>query len=149
MGYSLVKDPEKSARAYGKELQCSPRHSQNIARAVRGMKVQDAKTLLEQVIALKRPIPFRTHNSKRGHKRGKGMGPGAFPKKASQHILRIIQDAENNAEYKGLDPENMVISHISTYMGREIKGTMPRAQGRATDKNEQTTNVEIIIEEIE
>ena len=149
MGYSIKKDPDKSARAYGKELQCSPRHSQNIARAIRGMKVQDAKNLLDDVIALKRPIEFKTRKRKMGHKKGKGMGPGAFPEKASQHILRIIQDAENNAEYKGLDPENMVISHISAYMGREIKGIMPRAQGRATDKNEQTTNVEIIIEEIE
>ena len=147
MGYSIEKNPDKSARAFGKELQCSPRHSKNIARAIRGMKVIDAKKLLEDVIALKSPIKFRTHNTKVGHK--KGIGPGRYPEHASRHFLQIIKDAENNAEYKGLDPENMVISHISAYQGREIRGTMPRAQGRATDKNEQTTNLEIILEEIE
>ena len=77
------------------------------------------------------------------------MGPGAYPENASAHILRVLKNAENNAEYKGLDSENMTISHISAYRGRVIEGIMPRAQGRATAKNEQTTNLEIILEEIE
>ncbi len=147
MKYSAEKDPEKSARAYGRELYCSPKHSENIARAIRGMKVKDAEEFLEQVIQKKRAVPFRTHNGSLGHK--KRIGPGAYPEKASRLILRVLKNAENNAEYKGLDPENMVISHISAYKGRVIEGIMPRAMGRATAKNEQTTNVEIIIEERE
>jgi len=43
----------------------------------------------------------------------------------------------------------MKISNISTYGGRVIKGIMPRAHGRATDKNTKTTNIEIILEEVE
>jgi len=43
----------------------------------------------------------------------------------------------------------MKIIHISTYRGRTIHGIMPRAQGRATDKNENTTDIEIILEEAE
>jgi len=147
MKYSAERDPEKSARAYGRELHCSPKHSENIARAIRGMKVKDAEKLLEEIIQKKRAIPFVTHHGSMGHK--KGIGPGAYPEKASRFILRVLKNAENNAEYKGLDPENMVISHISAYQGRIIEGFMPRAMGRATAKNEQTTNVEIIIEEME
>jgi large subunit ribosomal protein L22 len=147
MRYSIEKDPDKSAKAFGRELQCSPRHSQNIARTIRGIPVKDAKKILEDIIALKRPIEFMTHRRRMGHK--KGMSSGAYPEKASRKILRILEDAENNAEYKGLDPENMIISHISTYKGRGIEGLMPRAYGRATNKTEQTTNVEIILEEIE
>lgn len=147
MKYSVERDPEKSARAYGRELHCSPKHSENIAKAIRGMKVKDAKELLEQVIQKKKAIPFVTHNRSLGHK--KGIGPGAYPEKASRLILKVLKNAENNAEYKGLDPENMVIAHISAYKGRVIEGIMPRAMGRATAKNEQTTNVEIIIEERE
>ena len=147
MKYSAEKDPEKSARAYGRELHCSPKHSENIVRAIRGMKVKDAEKLLEEIIQKKRAIPFTTHSGSMGHK--KGIGPGAYPEKASRFILHVLKNAENNAEYKGLDPENMVISHISAYGGRVIKGIMPRAMGRATARNEQTTNVEIIIEERE
>jgi len=147
MKYSAEKNPEKSARAYGREFHCSPKHSENIMRAIKGMKISDAKQLLEDVIALKRPIPFKTHLSSVSHR--KGIGPGAYPQKASRYVLEVLKNAENNAEYKGLDTENMVITHASAYKGRIIKGMMPRAQGRSTPKNEDTTNMEIIVEEKE
>ena len=145
MGYSIEFDEEKSAKAYGFELHCSPKHCENIARAIRGMDVKKAKEFLEDVINFRRAIPFKTHKKKRAHQ--KGVGPGGYPQKACKLILEVLKNAENNAEYKGLSPENMYIAHISAYKGREIKGYMPRAFGRATDWNEQTTNVEIIIAE--
>ncbi|HEB37067.1 MAG TPA: 50S ribosomal protein L22 [Thermoplasmatales archaeon] len=140
-------DPEKTARAYGYELHCSPKDSINIAHALRGMRLIDAKKYLEDVIALKRAVPFRTHKKKVSHR--KGMGPGRYPRKAAKYILDVLKNAENNAEYKGLSPEDMVITHIAAYKGREIEGIMPRAYGRATQKNEQTTNIEVVIEEVE
>ena len=140
-------DPEKTAKAYGFELHCSPKASMNIAREIRGMKLQDAKKYLEEVINLKRAVPFKRYNKTISHK--KGIGPGRYPQKAAKCILKVLENAENNAEYKGLDPKSMVIKHISAYRGREIKGYMPRAFGRATPKNEQTTNVEVILEEVE
>ena len=109
------------------------------------MKIGDAKQLLEDVVALKRPIPFKTHITSVSHK--KGMGPGAYPQKASRYALEVLKNAENNAEYKGLDSENMFVVHISTYKGRVTEGYMPRAMGRSSAWNERTTNVEIIIEE--
>ena len=144
-----VKDlnPEKTAKAYGYELRCSPKHSMNIARAIKGMRVPDAKKYLEEVIKMKRAVPFFTHRRKMGHRRG--MCSGAYPQKAARFILRVLENAENNAEYKGLDPNNMIVSHISAYKGRKIEGIMPRAYGRATQKNEQTTNIEIVLEEVE
>ncbi len=145
--YSAEKDEEKSARAYGYELHCSQKDSQNIARALRGMKVDAAKKYLEEVVAMKRALPAIYHKKKRPHQ--KGIGPGSFPEKAARYVLKILENAENNAEYKGFDVDNMKITHISAYQGRIIKGMMPRAHGRATDKNETTTDVEIILEEVE
>jgi len=147
MKYSAERNPEKSARAYGGEYHCSPKHSQNIMRVIKGMKIADAKQLLEDVIALKRPVPFKTHLTSVSHR--KGMGPGAYPQKASRYVLEVLKNAENNAEYKGLNTENMVVVHASAYRGRIIEGIMARAQGRSTPKNEQTTNMEIIVEEKE
>ena len=147
MGYSIVKDVERSARAFGHELHISAKHSQNIMKVIRGKTVSQAKQLLEDVIALRKAIPFTTHNDDVSHRRG--MGPGAYPQKASQHILTVLKNAENNAEYKGLDAESMIITHASAYRGRKIRGFMPRAFGRSSPKNKQTTNVEIIVEEKE
>ena len=145
--YSIEKDPDKTAKAYGYELHCSPKDSMNLAYAIKEMKTDNAKKFLREIIEMKRPLPAVFHKRKIAHK--KGIGPGSYPQKAARYMLKILENAENNAEYKGFDIENMKISHISTYRGRIIKGIMPRAQGRATEKNKKTTNIEIILEEVE
>ena len=147
MKYSTQIDPDKSAKAYGYELQCSRKDSTNLARAIRGMKIEDAKKYLQDVIDAKRALPAIYHNRKRAHQ--KGAGPASFPKKAASYMLNTLKNAENNAEYKGFDVENMKIKHVSTYGGRVIKGIMPRAHGRAGNKNTKTTNIEILIEELD
>jgi large subunit ribosomal protein L22 len=145
--YSTYVDPDKTAKAYGYELHCSLKDSENLAYAIRGMKTEDAKKYLEGIISMKHPLPAVFHNRKVAHQ--KGIGPGSYPQKAARYMLKTVENAENNAEYKGFDVENMKISHISAYGGRILKGTMPRAQGRATNKNKKTTNIEIVIEEVE
>jgi large subunit ribosomal protein L22 len=145
--YSTTIDPDKTAKAYGYELHCSVKDSRNLAHAVRGMKIDEAKKYLEEVIAMKRALPTVYHKGKISHQ--KASGPASFPKKAAEHMLKTIENAENNAEYKGFDTENMRISHITAYGGRVIKGMMPRAHGRATNKNKKTTDIEIILEEVE
>jgi len=145
--YSTDVDPDKTAKAYGYELHCSLKDSMNLAHAIRGMKTEEAKNYLQEIIEMKQPLPAVFHKGKRAHQ--KGTGPGSYPQKAARYMLKTIENAENNAEYKGFDLENMRISHISTYGGRIIKGIMPRAHGRATDKNKKTTNIEIVVEEVE
>jgi len=147
MKYSTNVDPDKTAKAYGYELHCSRKDSMNLANAIKGMKTENAKKYLQEIIDMKRPLPAVFHNRKRAHQ--KSIGPGSYPQKAARYVLKTLENAENNAEYKGFDVENMKISHISTYGGRIIKGSMPRAHGRATNKHRKTTNVEIIIEEVE
>ncbi len=145
--YSTTLDPEKTAKAYGYELHCSHKDSKNLAYALRGMKTDVAKSYLEEIASLKRPLPAVYHFNKRAHQ--KGIGPGSFPQKAARYMLKILQNAENNAEYKGFDVDNLKIAHISAYRGRTLPGFMPRAQGRATAHNKITTNIEIIVEEAE
>jgi large subunit ribosomal protein L22 len=147
MRYSTDLDQDKAAKAYGYELHCSRKDSINLAYAIRGMKTEQAKKYLQDIIDMKRPLPAIFHNGKRSHQ--KGIGPGSFPQKAAKYMLKILENAENNAEYKGFNPEEMKITHASAYGGRVIKGIMPRAHGRATDKNTRTTNIEIILEEVD
>jgi large subunit ribosomal protein L22 len=146
-GYSMELDPESTARAIGKDLRVSYKNSIEVCRAVRGMAMEDAKNFLEDVIAKKTPIPFLKHKGHINHRKGPGFGPGKFPVNAAKAILDLVNVAENNAEYKGLDPDNMYITHISAYRGRVFEGWRPRARGRTTAWNTVTTNIEIIIQE--
>lgn len=145
VGYTVDIDPETSARAIGRELQISPKHSIVICRHIKGWRLERAKTFLEDVIAKKAAVPDTRYGSS-GHRRGK-LGPGRFPEKAARQILKVLEGAEANAEYKGLVTEEMYIAHSAAHRGRAWEGRFPRARGRATPKIRETVNVEIILKE--
>ena len=146
-GYTATADPDTTAKALGKELTISPKLSREVAGMVRGMKVDKAIQALEDVVALKRPVPLKRYNKRVSHKQG--VGPGRYPEKVAKAFLTVIQSAVANAEYKGLDVDSMVLRTITVSRGRTIPGHMPRAHGRATQWNQETVNLEVIIEEVE
>ena len=147
MKYSIDFDREKTASVYGRDLHVSPKHSREICKEIAGMKSSSAEKYLEEVIALKRAVPYTRFNNEFGHR--KGMCSARYPVKASEHILKLLREAVANAEFKGLDSEKLVIKHASAYPGRKIKRYMPRAQGRSGEHSEITANIEMIVEEIE
>jgi large subunit ribosomal protein L22 len=146
-GYTKTADPDTSAKAIGKDMPVSPKMSREICGMVRGMKAEVAIKVLEEVIDLKRPVPLKRFNKRVSHK--PGVGPGRYPQKAARAILEVVKSASSNAEYKGLSTSEMVITTISTSLGQTIPGHMPRAHGRATKWNQQTVNIEVILEEVE
>jgi large subunit ribosomal protein L22 len=145
-GYSAkIEGPH--AKAYGRELRISPKDAVEICRVIRGMKLVKAKEFLRRVQRREVPVPYRTHKKKLAHKRGVS-GAGAFPVKAARELLRVLQNVEENAKYKGMEVEKLQIVHASAYKGITIPGIMPRAFGRATPANKPLTNVEIIVKEV-
>jgi len=138
----------KTAKAAGKALKISPKHSVEICRTVRGMYLDDAKEFLEAVIRKEKPVPFKRHNKKVGHRRGlKGWPTGRYPVKAATQILEVLANAEANAEYKGLETEDLKIVHISSHRGYIIRGWTARAFGRASPFNTPTTHIQVVLGE--
>jgi large subunit ribosomal protein L22 len=147
-GYTYEGDARTSvARARGYELPISPKKTYEVLNAIRGRPVDEAKEFLEEVVELKRAVPFRRFNQETAHK--KGIGPGRYPKKVARSVLQVLQNAEANAEYEGLDTDTLYIFVAACARGRIRKASMPRAHGRATPWNEQTTHVEIVLRERE
>ena len=62
--YNKEVDEAKTARAMAKSLKISPKHSVEICSAIRGMEVAKAKAYLEDVIEMKKSVPFKRHNKK-------------------------------------------------------------------------------------
>jgi len=141
-------DPERMARASGRDLRISPKHSVELLREIRGMMLNDALRYLDDVIALKRPVPLKRHYDSQGHKPGRGFGPGRYPVKVAKAVKKVLLNAKNNAEQKGLDADRLRIIHAAAHRGPVLRGYIPRAFGRATPFNEQTTHIEIVVEEI-
>lgn len=144
LNYSIEPDPEKTSKAMGKELHISRKHAYEIARAIKGMKLDNARGFLEEVAALKRAVPYKRYTRNVPHR--KGMCTGRFPQKAAKEFLRVLKNAESSATYKGLDPDNMKITHIETKKGHTFRGAFPRAQGRATPKMHETVSIEMVLE---
>jgi large subunit ribosomal protein L22 len=149
-GYSTQIEGETLARGKANEIPISPKHAIEIARFIRNMKAGEAVAYLEEVVAEKKTIPFRKFNRKVAHKRGLvGWDAGRFPKKASVAYIRLLHSVSKNAEYLGLDTENLKIVHVSANRGRGFEGFFPRAMGRASPKRRETVNIEIVVKEVQ
>lgn len=105
----------------------------------KGKSTEKAKAYLEEVIVEKKAIPFTKFNSDRGHK--KGMGPGRYPKKASQYFISLIKAAEANAGAKGLS-SNLIIANIIPN-----KGNVGYHYGRRRGLKTKATHLQIYLEE--
>lgn len=148
-GYSATIEGENTARAKANELPISPKHSIEIARFIKNMTTTEAKAYLADVVELKKAIPFKRFNRNVAHKRGLSKWPaGRYPVKAATAYIRLIESVEKNAEYIGLDTENLRIDHVSANRGRGHQAFFPRAMGRATPKRRETVNIEIIVTEV-
>lgn len=147
INYSINGDPETTSKSMGSELHISPKKSREVCCKIKGMKTIEARKFLEDVIALKQAVPFKRHHEGTGHRKGP-MAAGRYPVSASKEILKVLKNAESNAEYKGLEPANMYIVHAAIQRGRVIHGFMPRARGRATPKDTETVNIEMILSEV-
>jgi len=145
-GYTYRDEPGVSvARARAIELPMSPKKTYEVLNAIRGLPLDRARALLEETVAMRRPIPFRRYNQETAHH--PGTGPGRFPVKVAKNVLAVLKNAEENAEYDSLDTDRLFVKVAASSRGRIRKANMPRAQGRATQWNEQTTNVEIVLAE--
>ncbi|MDO5851001.1 MAG: 50S ribosomal protein L22 [Methanobacteriaceae archaeon] len=144
----IVKENEKVAKASGHELKISPKHSVEICRTIRNMYLTDAKAFLEDVIQKKTVVPFKRHNKKVGHRKDlKGWPSGRYPVKAATEILKVIENAEANAENNEMDIENLKLIHVSANRGVIIQGWTSRAFGRASPFNTPTTHIQIVLGE--
>jgi len=148
--YSQKISGDNIAKAKANELNMSPKHSIEIATFIRHQRVNDAIAYLNEVIGLKKAIPFRRFNRNVAHKRGLpgNWDAGRYPVKASKAYIRVLESVKKNAEYIGLDADNLEIIHVSANRGRAQKSFFPRAMGRATPKVRETVNLEVVVREV-
>lgn len=149
-GYSYTAQSEREAMASGRDLRVSFKEMVELLREIRGKKLSEAYKILDEVIAMKRAVPFRKYNGGVPHRRElSNFKAGRYPVKAAKLVKKILKSAEHNAMNKDLDPDNLYVKHAAAQMGMKLKRFFPRAYGRATPKVEQLVHVEVVLEERE
>ena len=134
-------DEEHAAKAIGRSLPISTKQSIEICRFIRKKNLQKAKEMLNKVIAKKTAIPFKRF-TEIPHKKGKGIASGSYPEKASKEILRLLESAEANAQFKGINTSNLVINHICAHKA----GNQPHYGRRGGTM--KRTHVEVVVQEV-
>merc|ERR1712151_332949 len=72
---------------------------------------------------------------------------GRWPEKSCKIVLALLKNAESNAEFKNLETENLVISHIQTQRAQQGRRRTYRAHGRINAYMSSPCHVELILAE--
>ncbi|MDO8511016.1 MAG: 50S ribosomal protein L22 [Nanoarchaeota archaeon] len=127
------------AAAKALNLPVSTKHCIEICDSLRYKDVSYAKKFLEEVVGLKRAVPFRKYVMNTGHK--KGMSTGRYPTKAASEILKLLKSVEANAHFKGLNTGSLKITKLIAN-----RAPIPFGGGRHRTKTKRT-HVEVEVKE--
>ena len=141
-------DSTRHVRASMREKKVSHKHTREIAVAIKGLTIEKARDYLQSVLTHKRSIPFKRFKNQVGHRTDPGVMSGRYPEKAVTEVLKLLDNLESNAEYKGMDLDRLKIINATAQKGVIIQRIMPRAQGRATANNNVLTHLEIVAKEM-
>jgi large subunit ribosomal protein L22 len=148
-GYAFQNyDSTRHVRASMREKQISHKHAREIAVQIKGLSIERARDYLQSVVNKQRAVPFRRYKNQVGHRSDPGVMSGRYPEKSANEFIKLIDNLESNAEYKGMDLDRLKIVNATVHKGVLIKRFTPRAMGRATPKNNVLTHVELVAQEL-
>ena len=148
-GYAFQNyDPTRHVRSSLREKDMSHKHAREVAVAIKGMSIEKARDFLHDVINKNRAVAFRRFKNQVGHRSDPGMMSGRYPQKTAKEFIKVLDNLESNAEYKGMDLDRLRIINATVHKGVIVKRFIPRAMGRATPNNNVLTHVEVVGQEI-
>jgi|TARA_B100001964_G_scaffold242368_1_gene316987 ribosomal protein L22 len=89
------------AIANGVALRISPKQSKFVCRTIVGKTPEAAIARLQAVVDEKRPVPMA--GLEIGHRKGRGLAGGRFPKTACVAIMEVVKQAGANAVVNGIE----------------------------------------------
>ncbi|EEC46155.1 predicted protein [Phaeodactylum tricornutum CCAP 1055/1] len=151
--YSVEPDNiEKVAKSRGSHLRVHFKHCREIAHFTKGMNVNKAMKVLDDVLAFKAVIPFVKYTGGIGRKamakQCKAPGSkGRWPVKATAVYKDLLSNAKANAETKGLDMDALIIDHAQVNRAPAGRRRTYRAHGRIGKYASQPAHIEIILKQ--
>lgn len=130
---------EHCASAKALSIPISTKHGVEISNYLRYKNTSFAKDFLQNVIELKKPVPFKRFKRDVGHKAG--MAAGRYPQKAAKEFLHLVESVEANAQAKGLNLSNLKIVKVLAN-----KASIPFTGGRRRVGTKRT-HLELVVQE--
>jgi large subunit ribosomal protein L22 len=120
----------------GTGLPVSTKYAVGICKFIKKKKIGDAIRDLEEVSALKKPVPMTGELS---HQKGKGISSAKFPQRASKHFIVLLKSLASNATANELDDPVIV---------EAIANLAPRPYGRFGRIRKKRTHIRIVAKDI-
>lgn len=143
-------DETKIAKAFAANQSISPKYSNEICRELMGKSIQEAETFLNKVILHETHLPLRKYTKKVAHRAGdpiSGTKSGRYPWKACEAFLTLLKSVKANADYKGLDSENLKIIHAFASYGFRRQSHQVGGKIGGKMRKRKSTHIEVIVKE--
>ncbi len=139
-------EKSRHVRSSLRDKSISHKHSREIALAIKGKSIEKAREFLEDVLSKKVAVPYRRYNNEVAHRSNirDGFFAGRYPYKATTEFLKLLDNLESNAEYKGMDLDRLKIVSIVVHKATKLKRFTPRAMGRASPKYDTLVHIEMV-----
>merc|ERR1712039_191505 len=137
---------KQAVKARGQDLAVSFKNTYNTARAVKGMKVQYAVKYLNACLNKQRCIPQRRYCGSTGRTaqaKEFGVTKGRWPTKSIKIVLGLLENMLANANFKQMQPEDLVVSHVQVNRAPCGRRRTYRAHGRITPFMSHPCHVEM------
>jgi large subunit ribosomal protein L22 len=148
---ATVGKESKIAKAMTTNANISLKYSTEISKQISGKHVDKMLAWLERILTHEEYLPLKRYHKKVAHRKGdaqKGVKSGRYPEKAVKAFIGLLESVKNNADFKGLDADKLIIIHAFASMGvgRQTHQSKGKIGGKARRKN--STHIEVIVSEV-
>ena len=148
--YQVSAASGKIAKAMMKNKPVSLKYSLEIISNIKGQPVEKALVWLGRISRMENFLPLRKYNKKVGHRKGDSQmfaKAGRYPVRCVNALIELLQTVKANADYKGMDSENLLITHMFASQG--FARMSYQSQGRISGKarKRKSTHLEVIVRE--
>ncbi len=144
------KNEKKSAKAIAKNQPVSTKYATELCREMKNKKLSNVEKRLQRIIEKKEFLPLRTYNKKVAHRKGdsvSGVKSGRFPEKLCKITTTLLESVKANADFKGLDSENLLITHCFASRGFGRRSVQPKGHISGKRRRSKSTHIEVIVTE--
>jgi large subunit ribosomal protein L17e len=147
-----IEDESKVAKASISDAKTSFKNMRETGSTMRGRYVVDAIRYLDDVLAHKQCVPMRRYAGGVGRTaQAKAFKTtrGRWPQKSAEFAKDLLLNLKANAEAKGMDVNNVVITHFQVNKAPKIHKRIYRAHGRVNPYNKSPCHIEVVAMEKE
>ena len=138
------------AKAMMKNKPVSLKYSLEIISNIKGQRLDKSLAWLGRIMRMEEFLPLRVYHKKVPHRKGEAKmfaKAGRYPFRVVKAFIGLLNTVKANADYKGLDSENLLITHAFASQG--FARMSYQSQGRISGKarKRKAAHIEIVVRE--